>query len=346
MCPPEQILHVAANLDGYGLTRQLELLVTAQLAAGQNVRVVALAATRESVATFEQLGVDCRVLDRRWRRDPFVAVRLAGELRQQSFDIVHLWGQSAIDYFRSIRRFVRQTSMQTAPMLTTLPHQNDSIAPGIALPNISSLSRSEFLAEQRLSEDSILIVVAGPMTRAQCIDEAIWDFELVRTLDEKVRLLVFGDGPDRHRFERFARLTSEPSAIRFLGYRPDFRELLPFADLFWHTAVADEALPLTVLEAMAAGVPVVANEGPGCRRIINNGIDDGSNGHLVPNNDRTVFARHTRRLMQDAQHADQLRANAAQTITERYSVEAMTQAYAERYTESLDSRVGSLAENH
>ena len=337
MSPPQQIFHVASDLNGYGLTRQLELLVTAQLAAGQSVRVVALAADRRAVATFRQLGVDCRVLDRRWRRDPFVAVRLAKELRRPSFDLLHLWGQPAVNYFQAIKRIVRPT-----PMLATLPYESDCIPPGIALPKMASLTRQQFLAEQQLSKNSTLIAVAGPLVRSQCVDEAIWDFELVRTLDENVRLLVFGDGPDRHRLERFARLTSEPSAIRFLGYRPDFRELLPLADLFWHTAYADDALPLTVLEAMAAGVAVVANEGSGCQKI----IEDGSNGHLVPNNDRAVFARHTRRILQDSPHADQLRAHAAATIAERFSIEAMTQAYAERYAILLDSRVGSRAGNH
>jgi len=337
MRPPEQILHVAANLNGYGLTRQLELLVTEQLAAGQRVHVVALAANREAIAIFRQLGVDCRVLDRRWHRDPFVAVRLTKELRRQSHDLLHLWGQGAVDYFRSVQRFVRRV-----PMLATLPHDRDCIPPGIALPNTSNLSRQQFLAEQNLSEDSTLIAVTGPLVRTQCIDEAIWDFELVRTLDEKVRLLIFGDGPDRHRLERFARLTSEPSAIRFLGYRADFCELLPLADLFWHTAVAGESLPLTVLEAMAAGVPVVANEGPGCQKV----LEHGTNGYLVPNNDRAIFARHTLRLMQDARHANALATQATQTIAERFSVKTMSQAYTERYAESLDNRVGSIAGNH
>ena len=349
MSPPQQILHVVADLDGYGLTRQLELLVTAQLAAGQTVRVVALAAERRALATFRQLGVDCHVLDRRWRRDPFVAVRLTKQLRRPSYELLHLWGEGAVDYFQFVRRVVRQV-----PMISTLQNGNDDIAPGVALPKPGELTRQQFLAEQQLSDDSTLIAVAGPLVRSQCVDEAIWDFELVRTLDENVCLLIFGDGPGRHRLERFARLTSEPTAIRFLGYRADFRELLPTVDLFWHTGVAsagntDGGLPLTVLEAMAAGVPVVANDCPGCRQILQKSLDHGSNGchvpSLVPNNDRALFARHTRRILQDAAHAEQLRTAALQTIAEHYSAKAMTQAYAQQYGNLLDSRMGSLVGN-
>jgi len=327
MHPPQQILHVVADMDGYGLTRQLELLVRQQLHQRQEVRVVALAAARDAVASLRQLGVDCRILDRRWRRDPIAAFRFARELRRRSTDILHLWGRSALDYLSVIRRI---------PWITTLGQQtrivsprSGRVSPGIALPGPANRSRQQFLDQQCLPDDSILIAVAGPLTRAQQIDEAIWYFELVRTLDERVRLLIFGDGPERHRLERFSRLAAEPSAIRFLGYRTDFRELLPHADLFWQTAVADDALPLTMLEAMAAGVPVVANENPLCRQVITNG----ENSYLVPDKDRAAFARQTLRLIQDAKQAEQISARAAQMIAEHFSVETMTQAYASLYAE-------------
>ncbi len=82
MRQPQQTLHVIARLDGYGLTRQLELLAAAQVESGKLVRVLALAAKREPLTRLRNLGVECRALDRRWSRDPFVALRLAGELRR------------------------------------------------------------------------------------------------------------------------------------------------------------------------------------------------------------------------------------------------------------------------
>jgi len=327
MSTPQQILHVVADLDGYRLTRQLELLVQQQLHQGQKVRLVALTAAQEAVATFRHLGVECRVLDRRWRRDPFAAIRLARELRRQSTDVLHLWGQPAIDYLSAIRRIPWFTAL-ALPTQIISPH-NCGISPGIALPRPTAVSRQQFLDEQLLPADAILIAVAGPLNRAQQVDEAIWYFELVRTLDERVRLLIFGDGPERHRLERFSRLAAEPSTIRFLGYRTDFRELLPHADLFWQTAVADEALPLTMLEAMAAGVPVVANENPAWRQVITNG----DNSYLVPDKDRAAFARQTLQLVHDAQQAEKMSASATRMIAEHFSVEIMAQAYARLYAQ-------------
>ena len=83
-----------------------------------------------------------------------------------------------------------------------------------------------------------MLAVAGRLTRAHRIDEAIWNFELVRTLNERARLLVLGDGPDRSRLERFARLVSMPQAVKFLGDSQDATEVLPGIDVFWYM-VAD-----------------------------------------------------------------------------------------------------------
>lgn len=90
-------------------------------------------------------------------------------------------------------------------------------------------------------------------------------------------------------------------------------------------------MPLTLLEAMAAGVPVVANDRSGCREV----IDNGSNGYLVPDKDRAAFARQTRKILHDERHADQLKVAAAATIEERFSSETMTQAYGNLYDELL-----------
>lgn len=369
MSQPQQILHVVSALDGYGLNRQLELLLEQQLAAGQSVRVVALTADRLAVAALERLGIDCRVLDRRWRRDPFVAVRLAKELRRRDFDVLHLWGPSARDYVAAVEPFVPTSPAVTSLADHTLVNAQPSsyVTPCVASPGATSQLREQFLADQLLPDEAILIAVAGPLTRAQQIDEAIWYFELVRTLDERVRLLIFGDGPERHRLERFSRLAAEPSAIRFLGYRSDFRALLPCVDLFWHTAEPDEALPLTMLEALSAGVPVVANDGPGCRELLCDvdgviaGVVDGAvdgtveaaanqdleHGCLVPNKDRAAFARQTLRLIQadgrtkravdGAKKFDVAKTNVTNAIVERFSVEAMTAAYADLYDELLTS---------
>ncbi len=216
----------------------------------------------------------------------------------------------------------------------------EHVAAGVDPPTGKGLTRRQFLAELSLPVEATLIAAAGPLTRTQRIDDALWNFELVRTLEERSRLLVFGDGADRHRLERFARKASESHAIRFLGYRGDFRELLAHVDLFWHTAEAAPTIPRTMLEAMIAGVPVVANDGPGCRVI----IEEGESGFLIPNNDRALFARQTRHLLDSPPIAEQIQTKARETVARSFSLTAMLAAFDQLYTRSLhqlpQTRVG------
>lgn len=320
MSQPPRILHLIDRLDGYGLSRQLELLVAHQLAQGMTPTVLALRGRRGLVRRLGQQGLAIRTLDRRWVRDPFVAVRLVSELRRHKYDLLHLWGHSAVSYVQAVDRFVPR-----GPRITSVP--DEELLVGIDAPPTVSTSRAEFLAKEQLPANAKLIAVAGPLVRSQQVDEAIWHFELVRTLDEEVCLLIFGDGPDNHRLERFTRLTSEPSAVRFLGYRRDFRELLTHVDVFWHTAKAERALPQTVLEAMAAGIPVVVNETGNCRKL----VDHGNTGYLVPENDRAIFARYTRKLLQEPDHAREIGMSAVVDIAERFAVEDVIDTYRERY---------------
>lgn len=330
MNPPKHILHLISNLDGYALTRQMELLVEHQLRLGMRPQVLALRADRSLVRRLAQRGVSVRTLARRWVRDPFVAARLVAELRRRELDLLHFWGLSAVNYVHAIKRLVPRT-----PQIASLLDEDLPI--GVAKPPTVNKTREEFLAEQSLPSDAKLIAVAGPLVRSQQIDEAIWHYELVRTLHENARLLIFGDGVDRHRLERFTRLTSEPAAVRFLGYRHDFRELLTHTDVFWHTARAEDAIPQTVLEVMAAGLPVIANETNNCLRI----IESGANGYLAADNGRAIFARHTCKLLVDAEHANAIGTEASK-IAEQYSVEAMQAEYSRRY-ENADSPSSSFS---
>lgn len=327
MTSPHKILHLISDLDGYGLCRQMELLVESQFRLCKPVKIMALRGDRKLARLLRQHGFPIQLLDRRWVRDPFVAARLVAELRKREYDLLHVWGQAAADYVDAVQRLVPQVPQ--VPRVTTLSDEN--LLVGISIPPSVKKTREKFCAELHLPADAKLIAVAGRLLRSQQIDEAIWHFELVRTLDESVRLLIFGDGPDQQRLERFTRLTSEPAAVRFLGYRRNVRQLLPHADVFWHTAEAGEATPQGLLEAMAAGVPVVANDTANCRRV----IDHGQTGYLVANNDRAIFARYTLRLLQELDEARDMGMSSVVDVAERFAVEDILDDYHKQYENSM-----------
>ena len=91
-------------------------------------------------------------------------------------------------------------------------------------------------------------------------------------------VLVAGDGPERDALEQQAKaLSLDDRAVRFLGARTDVDDLLCAADFFVLPSDT-EGLPLSVLEAMSHGLPIVASRVGGIPEL----IDDNTHGLLVP----------------------------------------------------------------
>ena len=107
---------------------------------------------------------------------------------------------------------------------------------------------------------------------------------------------VAGDGPERKRLEMKATGLGIASRVRFLGYRSqgDVRKLIQQADVFVMTSFS-EGIPVVLMEAMAAGVPVVATRIAGVPEL----VDDGDDGLLVLPGDADATAAAVRRLLDD-----------------------------------------------
>jgi glycosyltransferase involved in cell wall biosynthesis len=88
-----------------------------------------------------------------------------------------------------------------------------------------------------------------------------------------------------------------------------------------------EGLPNAILEAMAAGVPVVASNIPGTNEL----IQDGLTGYLVPAGDARPLAEKIARLADDPTRRQALAAAGRQSVIERFSVPAMARAYEALY---------------
>jgi glycosyltransferase involved in cell wall biosynthesis len=112
----------------------------------------------------------------------------------------------------------------------------------------------------------------------------------------RARLVLVGDGPERPGIENLIRELNVGDAVRFLGLRKDVDRLLHGADLFLLTSVS-EGIPLTVIEAMAAGLPVVATDVGGLREV----VADGLTGLLAPAKGDAGLAACVARLAGDAE---------------------------------------------
>ncbi len=99
------------------------------------------------------------------------------------------------------------------------------------------------------------------------------------------RFLIIGDGPMRAEWTELAARLGVGDRIRWAGHRRDVDALLAGCDLFVHPSL-DDAFPTVLLEAMAAGLPVVASDVGGIPEI----VEDGVTGRLVPPGDAGQLA--------------------------------------------------------
>jgi glycosyltransferase involved in cell wall biosynthesis len=111
------------------------------------------------------------------------------------------------------------------------------------------------------------IVMVGRLSLPKRPDLALQALALVRERVPEAHLLVVGDGPLRNESERLAAELGLGEAVAFLGVRDDVPELLAEAECAL-LASDYEGCPLAVIEALAAGVPVVATDAGGVRELL------------------------------------------------------------------------------
>jgi glycosyltransferase involved in cell wall biosynthesis len=142
-------------------------------------------------------------------------------------------------------------------------------------------------------------------------------------------LVLAGDGPRRSALEALAGELGVASRVRFLGLRRDVPRVLAACDLF-SLSSHSEGLPIAVLEAMAAGLPVVATRVGG----LPDAVTDGRTGRLTPPGDAAALAAAWGELLAPERRRALGQAGQA-VLRERFSLAAMVAAYDGIYRQLL-----------
>ncbi|MFI4859072.1 MAG: glycosyltransferase [Phycisphaerales bacterium JB063] len=148
----------------------------------------------------------------------------------------------------------------------------------------------------------------------------------------EARLVLLGDGPLRDELEALAHELGIEEAVHFMGQVPDVRALLPGADVAMLSSLS-EGLSVTLLEAMAAGLPIVATAVGGNPEL----VADEATGLLAPRGDAERLASHLLALLGDATRRAALGKAGRSRLLQRFTAEQMHAGYA-RYYEALLGR--------
>jgi glycosyltransferase involved in cell wall biosynthesis len=151
-------------------------------------------------------------------------------------------------------------------------------------------------------------------------------FATVRRRAAGARLLIVGDGPERAAIAARAAQPDLDGAVHLIGFRSDVRALIAAADVYVNSSIS-EGISITILEAMAAGLPVVATAVGGTPEVLANG----AGGLLVPSRDAERLASAILALAADPQRRAVLGAAGRRRLETSFTIDRMVDEYVATY---------------
>jgi glycosyltransferase involved in cell wall biosynthesis len=306
--PGMKILHIVPSLYPSSLQRDLFLLHAAQDAR------MGVCTLGDDGAALQPQGVRVKTLAWNSLLDPRPLWRLARWVREWQPSTVHVWGLPALRAFRLAlgkwrgqvvgNRLVSSTSQWNIVDRWLLRGVDRILVRG---PAEAARCRHAGVQAERLrlvppgmtpqpraESVSSTIVCAGALQPNQGFWDAIWALDILRFVAEDIELVIAGEGPERARLQRFADNAGLTQRVRLVGEAVDRSAILRSAAVVWVPSRADTGARV-VLEAMAAGRPVIASRWPGLAELV---VDD-KTGWLVDPGNKMELAQKTRRLLED-----------------------------------------------
>ncbi|MCS7208466.1 MAG: glycosyltransferase [Fimbriimonadales bacterium] len=186
-------------------------------------------------------------------------------------------------------------------------------------------ARSHWRRKEGIGEDTLVVAHVGRFTKQKNHEMLIHAFARLH-LPPSACLLLVGEGELQPQTEQLVRDLGLADKVRFLGVRADIPELLNASDIFVLSS-RWEGNPMSVMEAMAAGLPVVATAVGGVPEL----VDDGVSGLLVSSEDVAAFAHALQTLVDNPDLRAAMGSKARQVAQERFDARVMTHAYESLY---------------
>lgn len=258
--------------------------------------------------------------------------------------IINYRGGEAASFFASQFRWVQPTLARTSLVVVPSGFLAAIFAEHgvktVIVPNIIDLSR--FKAAERRERGCHLIVTRN-LEDIYDVPTALRAFAMIRRVHPQAKLTVAGSGPKLDELRQLCVELKIEDAVRFTGRldNEDIAGLYREADILLNPSLADN-MPISLLEAMASGVPIVSTNVGGIPYLVENG----SSAMLVPPRRPDEMAECALRLLDDPDLAERLRA-AGLEVARRYTWPIVRERLFDAYGAALVTGLGrSPKERH
>lgn len=190
--------------------------------------------------------------------------------------------------------------------------------------------RARVREELGLPENAPVVGCVAVLRPEKDLHTLVGAMQSVVTSIPEARLVLVGDGPERARLRQEILARGLEHRVSLAGHRDDVTDVLSAFDVVVSSSLV-EALPMAVLEAMAASLPVVATRVGAMTEL----VEPEHNGLLVPKGDAPALALAITRVLGDLDTARTWGAASRRRVVERYEVNAMVRAYETLFTELL-----------
>lgn len=222
---------------------------------------------------------------------------------------------------RFVDRFISVSERAKTEAINAL-----GIAPESCVVVMNGVDIASFSQTPRRQKDKRIIIQVARFYPEKAHDLALLAFAEVTRVVPNTELWLVGDGPLKPQMEQLAVTLHLEQQIKFLGIRQDVADLLAQADIFLLSSNR-EGLPISVLEAMAAGLPIVTTKVGEIPKV----ITEAETGLLVEPGNQDDLVRQLLRLLQDATLAEQIAQNGHRLGKTHYSIDATAKAYLHEY---------------
>jgi len=191
----------------------------------------------------------------------------------------------------------------------------------------------ELFDKYKLDPDSFYVISIARLVKIKDHKTLIRGFRKVAEREKRAMLLILGDGPMRGELEGLTREMGLEDRVRFMGHQDNISQWLSISDVSV-LSTHIEGFSSTILESMAAGIPVIATAVGGNLEA----VQDGVTGYLTPHEDGGAITDRLLELMSDPSLRQRMGQKARELVRDRFSIESTARETIALYQSILEKK--------